>query len=204
MPCLRQRSAHFAPASCSPEMPLSAACCACACRAMDDLFVRESRSLHCPPQVGAASNRRWRKYPGAGHRLCRLRAPPRRSDKGRVHAMMHPSPRRRICCWRGTAYFARKLGEMADDALGAPSLRKGVNRRALIAEVGYHARALALAVAAARAGRADPMCQRFCGPSGQHRARPEPAPNPIPVRGTFLAGPGRPIAFERRDRRSRV
>ena len=105
---------------------------------------------------------------------------------------------------RGTAYFARKLGELSDAELDAPSLREDVRRRALIAQVGYHARALALAVAAARAGRADPMCQRFCGPSGQHRARPEPAPNPIPVRGTFLAGPGRPIAFERRDRRSRV
>lgn len=53
---------------------------------------------------------------------------------------------------RGTAYFARKLGELSDAELDAPSLREDVCRRALIAEVGYHARALALQVGGARAG----------------------------------------------------
>ncbi|WP_300439974.1 maleylpyruvate isomerase N-terminal domain-containing protein [uncultured Mameliella sp.] len=55
---------------------------------------------------------------------------------------------------RGTAYFARKLGELSDAELDAPSLREDVRRRALIAQVGYHARALAQQVAAARAGEA--------------------------------------------------
>ncbi|WP_421906605.1 maleylpyruvate isomerase N-terminal domain-containing protein [Mameliella sp.] len=53
---------------------------------------------------------------------------------------------------RGTAYFARKLAELSDSDLDAPSLRGGVRRRALIAEVGYHARALAQQVGALRAG----------------------------------------------------
>lgn len=53
---------------------------------------------------------------------------------------------------RGTAYFARKLAELSDADLDAPSLREGVRRRALIAEVGYHARVLAQQVGAVRAG----------------------------------------------------
>ncbi|MCX7565967.1 maleylpyruvate isomerase N-terminal domain-containing protein [Sulfitobacter sp. F26169L] len=53
---------------------------------------------------------------------------------------------------RGAAYFARKLGELKDDDLGAPSLRDGWTRRHLIAHAGYHARALALLVESARTG----------------------------------------------------
>lgn len=53
---------------------------------------------------------------------------------------------------RGAAYFARKLGELKDDDLSAPSLRIGWTRRHLIAHVGYHARALARLVESARTG----------------------------------------------------
>lgn len=53
---------------------------------------------------------------------------------------------------RGAAYFARKLGELSDDDLNAPSLRAGWTRRHLIAHVGYHARALARLVESARTG----------------------------------------------------
>ncbi len=53
---------------------------------------------------------------------------------------------------RGAAYFARKLGELQDADLSAPSLRDGWSRRHLIAHVGYHARALARLVESARTG----------------------------------------------------
>src|SRR5690606_34928742 len=55
---------------------------------------------------------------------------------------------------RGTAYFARKLNELADTDLDLPSLREGWSRRHLIAHIGYHARALAHAMEGARAGTA--------------------------------------------------
>ncbi len=42
----------------------------------------------------------------------------------------------------GTAYFARLLNDLPDDALSAPSLVPGWTRRHVIAQVGYHARAL--------------------------------------------------------------
>ena len=53
MPCLRHRPAHFAPASCSPRMPMI-------CSSVNRIrfIVR--------PQVGPDSNRRWRKNPVAG------------------------------------------------------------------------------------------------------------------------------------------
>ncbi|WP_417208969.1 maleylpyruvate isomerase N-terminal domain-containing protein [Antarctobacter sp.] len=51
---------------------------------------------------------------------------------------------------RGTAYFARKLGELPDTALSEPSLRAGRSRAEVIAEVGHHARALAVLVAGIR------------------------------------------------------
>ncbi|WP_292182246.1 maleylpyruvate isomerase N-terminal domain-containing protein [Mesorhizobium sp.] len=53
---------------------------------------------------------------------------------------------------RGTAYFARKLNELPDEALDAPSLAAGWSRRHVIANVGYNARALARLVEAARHG----------------------------------------------------
>ncbi len=43
---------------------------------------------------------------------------------------------------RGTAYFSRKLNELRDDELDAPSLLPGWSRRYVIAHVGYNARAL--------------------------------------------------------------
>lgn len=47
---------------------------------------------------------------------------------------------------RGTAYFARKLNELPDEDLAAPSLRDGWSRRQLIAHVSLQARAMALAL----------------------------------------------------------
>lgn len=54
MPCSRQRSAHFAPASCSARMPMI-----CSSVNLVRFIVR--------PQVGPDSNRCWRKNPVAGH-----------------------------------------------------------------------------------------------------------------------------------------
>ncbi|MBY6116667.1 maleylpyruvate isomerase N-terminal domain-containing protein [Mameliella alba] len=54
---------------------------------------------------------------------------------------------------RGTAYFARKLTELPDADLTGPSLRTGMSRAALIAETGYHARAMAECLAAAHSGK---------------------------------------------------
>jgi maleylpyruvate isomerase len=58
---------------------------------------------------------------------------------------------------RGTAYFARKLRELPDDALTAPSLLPGWSRAHVIAHVGYNARALARLVEWARTGVEMPM-----------------------------------------------
>jgi maleylpyruvate isomerase len=58
---------------------------------------------------------------------------------------------------RGTAYFARKLNELRDDELDAPSLVPGWARRHLIAHVGYNARALCRLVEGARTGVEMPM-----------------------------------------------
>jgi maleylpyruvate isomerase len=58
---------------------------------------------------------------------------------------------------RGTAYFARKLNELRDDELDAPSLVPGWTRRHLIAHVGYNARALCRLVEWARIGVEMPM-----------------------------------------------
>lgn len=53
MACLRQRSAHFAPASCSCKIPMIYS------------SVRIVRFIVRPPH-GADTSRRWRKNPGAG------------------------------------------------------------------------------------------------------------------------------------------
>ena len=58
---------------------------------------------------------------------------------------------------RGTAYFARRLMELRDDELDAPSLLPGWTRRHLIAHVGYNARAVARLVEWARTGVETPM-----------------------------------------------
>lgn len=52
----------------------------------------------------------------------------------------------------GTAYFARKLNELDDEALDAPALQPGWTRRHVVSLVGYQARALALQVEEARTG----------------------------------------------------
>ncbi|HEU0223327.1 MAG TPA: maleylpyruvate isomerase family mycothiol-dependent enzyme [Paracoccaceae bacterium] len=59
---------------------------------------------------------------------------------------------------RGTAYFARKLNELRDEDLAAPSLVPGWTRRHVIAHIGYHARALARLVEWARTGIEQPIC----------------------------------------------
>lgn len=51
---------------------------------------------------------------------------------------------------RGTAYFARKLNELSDSALDAPSRVPAWTRRHVIAHIGYHARSLARLAKAAR------------------------------------------------------
>ncbi|MDR3470691.1 MAG: maleylpyruvate isomerase N-terminal domain-containing protein [Devosia sp.] len=53
---------------------------------------------------------------------------------------------------RGTAYFARKLNELVDADLDAPSLVDGWSRREVVASVGYHARALTRITERARTG----------------------------------------------------
>jgi len=53
---------------------------------------------------------------------------------------------------RGTAYFARKLNELNDEALDGASLIPGWTRRHVVALVGYHARWLALAIEEMRTG----------------------------------------------------
>jgi maleylpyruvate isomerase len=70
-----------------------------------------------------------------------------------------PNARHRELGWarRGTASFARKLNELADIDLDEPSLLQGWNRPALIAHVGYNARALARLVEWACTGVETPM-----------------------------------------------
>ena len=57
----------------------------------------------------------------------------------------------------GTAYFARKLNELTDAELDAPSLLPGWTRRHVVAHVGYNARALTRLVSWARTGVETPM-----------------------------------------------
>lgn len=57
---------------------------------------------------------------------------------------------------RGKAYFARKLNELDDTELDAPSRVPGWSRRHVIAQVGYQARALARLVESARTVREVP------------------------------------------------
>lgn len=58
---------------------------------------------------------------------------------------------------RGTAYFARKLGELSDAQLDGPSLLPGWTRRHVLAHAGYNARALTRLLAWARTGVETPM-----------------------------------------------
>ena len=58
---------------------------------------------------------------------------------------------------RGTAFWARKVHELTDDELGAPSLLPGWTRRHLIAHVGYNARAITRLVHWANTGVETPM-----------------------------------------------
>lgn len=57
----------------------------------------------------------------------------------------------------GTAYFARKLNELLDAELDQPSLLAGWSRAALVAHVGYNARALTRLCEWARTGLETPM-----------------------------------------------
>ncbi|WP_448955213.1 maleylpyruvate isomerase N-terminal domain-containing protein [Labrys neptuniae] len=56
----------------------------------------------------------------------------------------------------GTAYFARKLGELSDAALYAPSRVSGWSRAHVICDIAYQARAISRQVEAATAGEAIP------------------------------------------------
>ncbi|MEH0109526.1 maleylpyruvate isomerase family mycothiol-dependent enzyme [Tersicoccus sp. MR15.9] len=58
---------------------------------------------------------------------------------------------------RGTAFFARKLGELSYADMDAPSLLPGWTRRQLIAHVGYNARAISRLVEWAATGVETPM-----------------------------------------------
>ncbi|WP_125609996.1 maleylpyruvate isomerase family mycothiol-dependent enzyme [Specibacter cremeus] len=58
---------------------------------------------------------------------------------------------------RGTAFFGRKLNELSDADLDAPSLLPGWSRRHVVAHVGYNARALARLVQWANTGIENPM-----------------------------------------------
>jgi len=58
---------------------------------------------------------------------------------------------------RGTAFFGRKLNELADAELDSPSLLPGWTRAHVIAHVGYNARALARLMEWANTGIETPM-----------------------------------------------
>ena len=53
---------------------------------------------------------------------------------------------------RGTAYFARKLNEVPDNAFRAPSGQQGWSRAMIVGYVGFHARALAAVIEGVRTG----------------------------------------------------
>ena len=57
----------------------------------------------------------------------------------------------------GTAYFARLLNDISDQALDAPSLVLRRSRRHVVAQVGYHARALTRLTQWAASGTPQPM-----------------------------------------------
>ncbi|MDO1582646.1 maleylpyruvate isomerase N-terminal domain-containing protein [Rhizobium oryzicola] len=57
----------------------------------------------------------------------------------------------------GTAYFARLLNGLSDDALDEPSTVEGFSRRRLVALVCYQARLLGELVAWGRSGRTEPF-----------------------------------------------
>ena len=61
---------------------------------------------------------------------------------------------------RGTAFFARQLGELPDDELDGPSLLPGWTRRHLVAHVGYNAQAIARLVQWASTGWRHPCAPR--------------------------------------------
>jgi maleylpyruvate isomerase len=58
---------------------------------------------------------------------------------------------------RGQAYFSRKLNELRDDELSAPTLLDGWSRRHVIAHVGYNARGLTRLLEWASTGVETPM-----------------------------------------------
>jgi maleylpyruvate isomerase len=58
---------------------------------------------------------------------------------------------------RGQAYFSRKVNELSDEDFDAPSLLPGWNRRALIAHVGFNARAVRRLIEWAETGVETPM-----------------------------------------------
>lgn len=67
---------------------------------------------------------------------------------------------------RATAFFARKLGELSDADLDAPTRLEGWNRRHLVAHVGYNARALCRLALWANSGEPHPM---YASPDARDR-----------------------------------
>ncbi len=70
-----------------------------------------------------------------------------------------PNAPARELAWarRGTAYFARKLNQLTDAELDAPSRQPGWTRRHVVSHVGYNARALTRLLHWARTGVPTPM-----------------------------------------------
>ncbi len=75
-----------------------------------------------------------------------------RQGKGARHDAPNAPAGDLLLARRGAAFLARKLGELDDAALDAPSLRAGWTRRHLIADVSYRARAMAIALKGLREG----------------------------------------------------
>ncbi|MBD5787609.1 maleylpyruvate isomerase N-terminal domain-containing protein [Cellulosimicrobium terreum] len=68
---------------------------------------------------------------------------------------------------RGTAFFSRKLGELSEAELSAPSAVPGWSRRHVVAQVGYRARALAQLLEVVRTGRQLPDEEVVAAPSAR-------------------------------------
>jgi maleylpyruvate isomerase len=93
---------------------------------------------------------------GAGEDAARAALRERLGPGARYDSPAAPA-RELLWARRGTAYFARRLNELRDEDLDAPTLLPGWSRRHLVAHVGYNARALARLVEWARTGVETPM-----------------------------------------------
>ena len=84
---------------------------------------------------------------------------------------------------RGTAFFARKLNELADGELDGASLLPGWTRRHVVAHVGYNARAIARLIEWAGTGIETPM---YASPEARnHEIEFGSTLSPIALRNLF-------------------